>query len=54
MSDKFVFVGVGKMKEADVANFIKLFEMNKLEADLAHDQTVKTFKLSITEETEDI
>ena len=48
--DKFVFVGTGLMTKEDVDNFIKLFEMNKVEAELSHDKSVKQYTLRIEEE----
>lgn len=49
MSDKFSFVGEGKMTLEDASNFVKLFQMNQIEAELACDKTVKKFKLTIEE-----
>lgn len=52
MADKIVFTGVGKMTLEDASNFAKLFQMNQIEAELANDKTVKTFRVTIVEEEE--
>lgn len=49
MAERLVFTGSGLMTKTDVKNFIKLFEMNQVEAELSNDKSTRCYTITITE-----